>query len=108
VIGQERSLPPQAAFTLYRAAQEALTNVRKHALASRVDMRLEYRPDCVTLTISDNGIGAAETAQGFGLLGLRERVALLGGTLQVSTAPGQGFTLTVMVGACESPAAQGA
>ncbi len=96
VRGQPRPLPPQAELTLYRAAQEALTNVRKHARASRADLTLDYAPGGrVRLAIVDNGIGAAETNGGFGLLGLRERVQLVGGQLLVHSSPGQGVRVEV-------------
>ncbi len=96
VLGTPRALPPQTELTLYRAAQEALTNVRKHARASRADLRLDYaRPDCVRLMVQDNGVGAREPAGGFGLLGVRERVQLLGGRVTIETAAGEGFRLEI-------------
>ena len=92
-------MPAEAA--LYRAAQEALTNVRKHARASRVDLRLDYAASAgVRLTVQDNGVGCqtSEDHEGrFGLLGMRERIHLLGGELRIQTAPGQGFRLEVDV-----------
>ena len=98
VAGAPRPLDPRAELTLYRAVQEGLTNVRKHARASRVDVRLDYSdPAAVALSLHDNGLGsdpAAATA-GFGLLGLGERARQLGGHLALETAPGQGFGLTL-------------
>ena len=94
VQGAPRPLQPQVEFTLYRVAQEGLTNVRKHARATRADLRLEYLPTGVRLTICDDGVGAQQTEGGFGLLGVQERVQLVGGSLKVQTAPGQGFCLT--------------
>lgn len=101
-VGRPRTLPPQAELTLYRAAQEALTNVRKHARAARVDVTLDYSDDMkVRLSVRDDGLGASpslgRTGGGFGLLGLRERVQLLGGEVEISTAQGQGFALEVVV-----------
>ncbi len=96
--GTPRPLDPRAELTLYRAAQEGLTNVRKHARASRVDVRLDYSdPAAVTLSLHDNGLGSDATAAptGFGLLGLGERARLLGGSLALETAPGHGFGLTL-------------
>lgn len=96
--GEPRPLDPRAELTLYRAAQEGLTNVRKHARASRVDLTLDYRePAAVALTVRDNGIGAAGAGDGagFGLLGLRERARQLGGRVDVTTQPGQGYSLRV-------------
>jgi signal transduction histidine kinase len=101
VLGEARALSPQAALTLYRAGQEGLTNVRKHAQATAVRLALDYREAAnVCLSVSDNGTGAAngaDTATGFGLLGLRERTQLLGGTVRVQTAPGAGFALEVEI-----------
>jgi signal transduction histidine kinase len=96
IDGQPRPLDARAELTLYRAAQEGLTNVRKHARASRVDLWLDYRdPAAVALTLRDNGLGSDPAAEstGFGLLGLHERARQLGGRLTVETAPGAGFCL---------------
>jgi signal transduction histidine kinase len=99
VRGARRALPPAAEESLYRVAQEGLTNVRKHALAGSARVLLDYgRADAVRLEVRDDGRGAAgdpDAARGFGLTGLRERVAELGGTLTVDTAPGRGLTLSV-------------
>ena len=94
--GTPRPLTAQAELTLYRAAQEALTNIRKHARASKAQVTLDYAaPERVRLIVEDNGIGSAAPTGGFGLLGLRERVQLLGGTVVTRTAPGEGFRLEV-------------
>ena len=97
VAGAPRPLEPRAELTLYRAAQEGLTNVRKHARASRVDLTLDYDdPATVSLTIRDNGLGlGAAEAPGFGLLGLEERARQLGGRLGTDAAPGGGYSLTI-------------
>ena len=98
VAGASRPLDPRAELTLYRAAQEGLTNVRKHARASRVDLRLDYSdPAAVALSLHDNGLGSdpAATTSGFGLLGLGERARQLGGHLALDTTPGHGFGLTL-------------
>lgn len=98
IQGQSYALDPRADLTLYRAAQEALTNTRKHSHASRVDLTLDYsREDYITLIVRDNGIGSVEKDQpvGFGLLGLQERARQLGGQLITATAPGNGYCLTV-------------
>jgi signal transduction histidine kinase len=98
VEGEPYPLPIQTTTTLYRAAQEGLTNVRKHASASAVAVTLAYEPEQATLTIVDNGIGAREeNGVGFGLLGLRERVTLLGGSLEAGDSPDGGFRLRVSV-----------
>jgi signal transduction histidine kinase len=98
VQGAWRPLDAKSELALYRAAQEGLTNVRKHARASRVDLLLDFsHPAKVRLVIQDNGVGAAAQGAngGFGLVGIRERVSLLGGELQMATAPGEGYRLAV-------------
>jgi signal transduction histidine kinase len=96
VQGTERELSAGAGLTLYRAAQEGLTNVRKHANGAAAKLLIDFRPtDAVSLTVSDTGPGADSTDRGFGLLGLRERAALLGGTFSTQTSPGAGFSLTL-------------
>ena len=96
VEGARRQLTPQADLTLYRAAQEALTNVGQHAGASRVDLILDYRaPESVLLQVEDDGVGSSNAGEGFGLLGVRERAQLLGGEVRVHTGTGKGFRLEV-------------
>ena len=98
-----QSLPGDVAVNLYRVAQEALANVAKHAQAGRVDIRLVSNDDGLSMTIEDDGRGFTMpgdigdlTAQGhFGLVGLRERVNLIGGTLSLQSAPGQGTRIRV-------------
>jgi signal transduction histidine kinase len=103
VSGTPRVLSPQAEEGLYRAAQEGLTNVRKHSGASRADLALDYRDEgVVRLSVRDDGAGTnAGTGGfdgvGFGLTGLRERAGLLGGKVETETAPGEGLTLRVEV-----------
>jgi signal transduction histidine kinase len=85
VTGNERELGAQARLSLYRVAQEALTNVRKHAAAKRVELRLAYETSGSRLIVEDfGGNGHAHltrTGGGYGLAGMRERARLLGGTL---------------------------
>jgi signal transduction histidine kinase len=83
VEGTPRRVAEPLEFTLYRAAQEALTNARRHAHASRIDLALFFRAEAVELRVSDDGVGAEPLREGFGLLGLRERVALVGGKVSV-------------------------
>ena len=111
-----RPLTAQADLTLYRAVQEGLTNVRKHAAATRVNLLLDYSAaGVVRLQIADNGTGqaphspptgGAPASGGFGLVGIRERVALLGGTMTLSSAPGQGFEVQIEVPDANSSAAR--
>ena len=103
MLGNSHPVESKSALALYRVVQEGLTNVRKHAGASRVDAQLDFsQPDTIRLTLRDNGVGAADTSGGFGLIGLRERVHLLGGEFAIHTQPGAGFTLEVSL-----PLAQG-
>ncbi len=97
--GERRHLPPETKLALYRVAQEALTNVRKHAHASRVDVTLDFAANhLVKFTVRDNGVGSPVTPSGgFGLIGIRERVQALGGELKMETAVGQGFVLGTAV-----------
>jgi PAS domain S-box-containing protein len=97
-------LASEAETTLYRIAQEALTNVAKHARAEHVDVILERRADHVLLIIEDDGVGFEQgdpraTGQGFGLLGMQERAALVGATLQIESAVGSGTTILVRMAA---------
>jgi signal transduction histidine kinase len=96
VAGTVRRLTPQADLTLYRMAQEALTNAEKHANATRVSLTLDYGDhDSVRLKVEDDGVGSTDSQGGFGLLGVRERVQILGGKVRVRTAAGEGFALEV-------------
>jgi signal transduction histidine kinase len=97
VSGTPRPLPDDAQEALYRAAQEGLTNVRKHARASRADLLLAYGEHAVRVEVRDDGVGSAGSSAGFGLVGLRERAARLGGELRVESAPGAGHTLSMEV-----------
>jgi signal transduction histidine kinase len=95
-----RALSPHTELALYRTAQEALTNVRKHARASRVDVSLAFTPDTVRLEIRDNGVGmepGAESNDTFGLLGIRERAEILHGTVALQSAPGEGLRLVLEI-----------
>jgi signal transduction histidine kinase len=85
---------------VYRVAQESLNNIRKHSQASRIKLLLDSTDKSIRLSVRDNGTGFdAEAAlakpMSFGLAGMRERAALLGGTLHVHSAPGKGSTVTL-------------
>jgi signal transduction histidine kinase len=98
VIGTPRKMKPQADLTLYRATQEGLNNIRKHSKASHIWITLDYSiANQVRLTIQDDGIGTENLDGGFGLLGLKERVALLNGELTISSSSGEGFHLDILV-----------
>jgi signal transduction histidine kinase len=89
-------LPDAHRLALYRAAQEALTNIQKHAVASHVWLVLSTSDDTVTLLVSDDGQGVtvSHSNGGFGLRGLRERAAQLGGELHLEPRPGGGTQLS--------------
>jgi signal transduction histidine kinase len=105
VTGSPRQLQPEVEATLFRVAQEALTNVRKHARANRTALTLSYMHDRVALDTRDDGTGfdpskigdatGSTHTGGFGLGTMRERVERLGGTLSIESAPGEGTTLAV-------------
>ncbi len=93
-------LPSEIETALYRIVQEALTNIVKHARASRVSIVLSERERAVTVVIEDDGIGFAPRSareDGLGLVGMRERVALVGGRLEIESREGAGTTLLVEV-----------
>ncbi|WP_265521791.1 sensor histidine kinase [Oerskovia flava] len=94
-IGTARQLPPGAGLTVYRVCQEALTNVLKHAGPDpAVTVVVRWKVDTLHLEVDDDGRGAsarAESSPGFGLLGMRERAAIFGGTITAGPRPGGGF-----------------
>jgi signal transduction histidine kinase len=96
VSGERRELPAAVELSAYRIIQEATTNVLKHANASRLEVSVEYQPEAIVLTISDNGVGATgadATDAGHGLIGMRERVELFGGDLSTGSSSLGGFTV---------------
>lgn len=99
LAGAARPLPPGLEHALFRSAQEGLTNIRKHADATAAELALDYTAtDRVTLVLTDNGRGArGPAAGGFGLVGLRERIAVLGGTVVADNRREGGFQLRVEV-----------
>ena len=97
ISGERRPLPAEASQAVRRVAQEALTNVRKHAPGAKVQVRLEYGEHQVTLVVRDSGVRPGEltgTGAGYGLLGMRERAELLGGSLEAGPDE-EGFVVTL-------------
>lgn len=91
-------LPPAIGLTAYRIVQEALTNALKHAGSAPVQVCLSRTGAGLQVAVRDSGRGAAgTTGSGHGLIGMRERVALFGGSLEVDTAPGAGFAVTAQL-----------
>jgi signal transduction histidine kinase len=88
-------LAPHLESTLYRLVQEGLTNAVKHSGASRVRVEVKETPDAIVVEIDDRGRGfdATTSGGGFGLVGMRERVALARGTLEIDSGPGRGTTI---------------
>jgi len=99
LTGEPRPLPMATEVVLLRVCQEALSNVRKHACARLVAVGLSYDPGQVRLEVSDDGQGfdPASAGGGFGLRGMRSRVAEVGGTLTISSEPGAGTRVNVEV-----------
>jgi signal transduction histidine kinase len=98
--GTARPMHPEVEVALLRTAQEALTNVAKHAAASRVGLTLSYMEDVVTLDVRDDGVGfdpALVSADGFGLMTMRQRVCRLAGALEVESEPGAGTAISASV-----------
>jgi signal transduction histidine kinase len=99
VAGQPRPLPPGLEVSAFRIVQEALTNVRRHATASKVEVRVRYGTDALEVSIEDDGSGAAAAggAEGHGLRGMRERAAMLGGALSVGPLDEGGYRVSVIL-----------
>ena len=105
ILGEPRRLPRDAELPLFRIAQEALNNVRKHSHASAVELTLDFRNDSIAMTVADNGSGfdlppatGDVAASGkLGLIGMQERARLLGGTIDIESKPGEGTKVVVTV-----------
>ena len=105
VVGEQRRFAPEVEATLFRFVQEALSNVRKHARASTVEVKVEFGPSSLRLSISDNGkgfelppmVGDLARSGKLGLAGMQERARLLGGTLAVHSKLGEGTEIILDV-----------
>jgi len=97
VTGEPDRYDPVALTALYRAAQEGLTNARRHARATAVTVSAAFDEAGARLVVADDGRGFAPPGEGFGLLGMRERVALVGGAVTVDSGPGEGTVVTVTI-----------
>jgi signal transduction histidine kinase len=95
--GLPRSLPARVDLSAYRIVQEALTNTLRHAGATRADVTVRYTADMLEVDVLDDGRASASSARppcdggGYGIAGMRERVAMLGGTLEAGAGPGGGY-----------------
>lgn len=97
IVGVPRALPSIVDLQAYRIVQEALTNVRKHAGPARAAVDVTYAPEHVDVTVTDDGRGASvplSDGDGHGLVGMRERVSLVGGTLHVGPRTGGGWMVS--------------
>jgi signal transduction histidine kinase len=98
VEGQPVDLPLGLELTAYRIVQEALTNTRRHAGASRARVRLAYSSDALCVEVADDGRHSPGNREGHGLIGMRERTALYGGTLTAGPADdGAGFRVVAVL-----------
>ncbi len=105
ITGSQRNLPPETELMLFRIAQEALVNIRRHSQATLATVRIDFAENRVKLVIQDNGKGfevpprlsdLARTGK-LGLAGIRERAQLLGGSINIESQSGSGTTLTIEV-----------
>lgn len=110
--GEYGDLGEAVTLTVYRVIQEGLNNIAKHAAATRADLKLDRAGpgaaggDLITITIADDGVGTDPNAhtRGLGLIGMSERLAALGGRLDVTSAPGKGFELRIRIPVRPEPA----
>jgi signal transduction histidine kinase len=109
VHGPVVALDPGVELTAFRIVQEALTNARRHAPGSAVDVELDYRPEALHVRVRDSGLGrrsdpaTAAGAGGHGLDGMRERAAMLGGTLSAGPLAGGGFAVAAVLPGTPEP-----
>jgi PAS domain S-box-containing protein len=105
ILGEPRRLPRDAELALFRIAQEALNNVRKHSQASAVELTLDFRDGKTAITVADNGngfdlppaTGDIAASGKLGLIGMQERARLLAGTIDIESGPGEGTKVVVTV-----------
>ena len=105
VVGHSRRLDTYQEVAVFRIVQEALQNIVRHAEARSAVIAIEFRPDSLFIQVADDGIGfdpslvpsEPDTGSGLGLLGMRERASLLGGTLSIDSASGEGTTVVLTV-----------
>ena len=105
ISGEERALSPDVELNLFRITQEALSNVQHHAQARNVHVHLSFEEGQVRLVVRDDGVGLspanlpdpAGSDGGFGLIGMKERASLMGGEMRVSSVPGEGTQVEVVV-----------
>lgn len=102
-INPIQRLPPEVETALFRVVQEAITNISRHAAARNTCISLNFEGNTVSITIEDDGVGfdtgelnlSPDSSQGLGLMGMRERLELLGGSLEINTSPGNGTQIFI-------------
>jgi two-component system sensor histidine kinase DegS len=101
ISGQEQRFDPSIEIGIFRVVQEALTNIEKHAQASSVRVRLDFRQQTISVLIEDDGSGfdtsVSAGAEHFGLTGMKERISLIGGEIKISSHPGRGTKVYIHV-----------
>jgi two-component system sensor histidine kinase DegS len=103
IEGTKRKLLPQAEVNIFRVVQEALNNIKRHSNAKKAVVTLEFAPDCLKISIEDNGQGFRRPKKldrlaardKLGLIGMRQRIDLLGGTLKIRSKLGEGTLLLI-------------
>ncbi len=104
-ISDPRRLSPQMETALFRVVQEVINNIARHAMARNVDMRFQFENEAVTIEVKDDGIGfdmveatlSPDSQRGLGLMGMLERIELIGGEMEINTAPGYGTHIHLRV-----------
>jgi signal transduction histidine kinase len=107
-VSSDRRFPESVEVAVYYVVSEALTNAAKHAHASVVRVDVEADDATVRLSIRDNGVGGADPGHGSGLVGLRDRVGAIGGTIEIASPVGTGTALLVTLPYLAHPAPAGA
>lgn len=102
-VGEEFDIPKQTKLSLIRCLQESLTNAKRHGRATSVEIKLNYVDEGVGIRIEDDGVGTEELKVGFGINAMQERIFALQGTLQVSSAVGQGTVVECFIPAKRLP-----
>lgn len=98
VVGDENRSAPEVSLTILRVLQEAISNALKHSKATRLDVTLDYsNQNSITMLIHDDGIGLSKGRQGFGFTSMKERVAMIAGTLKIETKRNQGTLIALEV-----------
>ena len=100
MIGNDENLSTEQSTAIFRIAQESLTNIARHAKATRVEIRLSIEKLFIKLEIKDDGIGMSENNTGnnntsFGVFGMKERASILGGKLEIVSTPKEGTAIIV-------------